>query len=99
MTTRITNRTVVFSRAFVVNEADGEQRPGIYTVETEEESLDVISNSAYRHVSTVMNHYDPHGRGGLVRLVTIDPAEAGRRSGAGNDSALARKAALTLRCR
>jgi hypothetical protein len=82
MTTRITNKTVVFTHAFVLNEADSEQQPGIYTVETEEESLDVISNLAYRRVATVMNHYDPQGRGGLVRFVTIDPSEL--------DAALAR---------
>jgi len=75
MTTRITTKTVVFSRAFVLNEADGEQQPGIYTVETEEEELDALSISAYRRVSTVMTRYDPHGRGGLIRFVTIDPAE------------------------
>jgi len=40
MTTRITTKTVVFSRAFVLNEADGEQQPGVYTVETEEEELE-----------------------------------------------------------
>jgi hypothetical protein len=75
MATRFTTKTVVFSRAFVLNQADGEQQPGIYTVETEEEELDVMSMAAYRRVSTVMNRYDPYGRGGLVRFVTIDPAE------------------------
>ena len=82
MTTRITTKTVVFSRAFVLNEADGEQQPGVYTVETEEEELDVMSISAYRRVSTVMNRYDAHGRDGFIRFVTIDPAEL--------DAALAR---------
>ena len=75
MTTRFTTKTVVFSRAFVLNETDGEQQPGIYTVETEEEELDVLSISAYRRVSTVMTRYDPQGRRGLVRFVTIDPVE------------------------
>jgi hypothetical protein len=75
MTTRVTTKTVVFSRPFVLNEADGEQQPGIYTVETEEEPLDVITVAAYRRLSTVMNRYDLHGPGGLTRFVTIDPAE------------------------
>ena len=75
MTTRFTTKTVVFSHAFVLNQEDGEQQPGIYTVESEEEELDVMSIAAYRRVRTVMNRYDPYGRGGLVRFVTIDPAE------------------------
>jgi hypothetical protein len=84
MKTRITTRTVVFSRPFVLNEADGEQCPGIYTVETEEEPLDVMSVSAYRRVSSVMNRYDLHASSGLIRFVAIDPAEL--------DAALARDA-------
>ena len=84
MTTRVTTKTVVFSRSFVLNEADGEQQPGIYVVETEEEPLDVMTIAAYRRVSTVMNRYDIHDSGGYVRFVTIDPAEL--------DAALARDA-------
>ena len=83
MTTRITTKTVVFSHPFVLNEADGEQQPGIYTVETEEESLDVISIAAYRRVSTVMNRFDLPS-GGFIRFVAINPAEL--------DAALARDA-------
>jgi hypothetical protein len=86
MTTRITTRTVVFSRPFVLNEADGEQCPGIYTVQTEEEPLDVISCSAYRRVSTVMNRYDLQPSNGFIRFVEIDPAEL--------DAALARDTVL-----
>jgi hypothetical protein len=84
MTTRVTTKTVVFSRPFVLNEADGEQQPGIYTVETEEEPLDVMTIAGYRRVSTVMNRYELHGAGGLTRFVTIEPAEL--------DAALARDA-------
>jgi len=75
MATRVTTRTVVFSRPFVLNEADGEQCPGVYTVETEEEPLDAASTSAYRHVSTVMNRYNLHASSGAIRFVAIDPAE------------------------
>ena len=84
MTTRVTTKTVVFSRPFILNEADSEQQPGIYTVETEEEPLDVITIAAYRRLSTVMNRYDLHGPGGFTRFITIDPAEL--------DAALARDA-------
>ncbi len=75
MTNRVTSKTVVFSRPFVLNEVDGEQPPGVYTVETEEEPLDVISISAYRRVSTVMQRCDLQPTGGFIRFVSIDPAE------------------------
>ena len=86
MTTRVTSKAVVFSRPFVLNEADGEQPPGIYTVETEQEPLDIASILAYRRVSTVMHRYDLHATGGFIRFVTIDPAEL--------DAALARDAEI-----
>ena len=84
MTTRVTTKTVVFSRPFVLNEADGEQQPGIYTVETEEEPLDLMSLAGYRRVSTVMNRHDLRASGGVIRFVEINPAEL--------DAALARDA-------
>ena len=84
MTTRVTTKTVVFSRAFILNEADGEQPPGVYTVETEEEPLDVVSISAYRRVSTVMHRCNVRPTGGFIRFVSINPAEL--------DNALAREA-------
>jgi hypothetical protein len=70
MKTRTTSRTVIFAQPFVVNEADGEQLPGIYTVETEEESLDFVSCSAYRLVSTVMQG---HGSNGVTEYTRVDP--------------------------
>ena len=86
MTTRVSTKTVVFSHAFVLNEADGEQPPGVYAVETEEEPLDVMSISAYRRVSTVMYRYDLRVAGGSVRFVSVDPNEL--------DAALARDVML-----
>ena len=71
MTTRFTTKTVIFARPFVVNEVDGEQLPGIYTVETEEEQLESVSFPAHRRVATVMHC---HAIGGITRFVTIDPA-------------------------
>jgi len=70
MTTRMTSKTVIFSQPFVVNERDGEQLPGIYTVETEEESLDLVSISAYRRISTVMHCYTSNG---ATRYMDVDP--------------------------
>jgi len=37
--------------------------------------LDVVSMSAYRRVSTVMNRYDLYAGGGFIRYIAIDPAE------------------------
>ena len=48
MTTRVTIKTVIFAHPFVVDAADGEQPPGVYTVETEEELLESASFPAYR---------------------------------------------------
>ena len=70
MTTRVITKTVVFARPFVVADADGEQPPGVYTVDTEEELLESVSFPAYRRVSTVMHCPAP---GGITRFVTIDP--------------------------
>ena len=84
MTTRVTSKTVIFAHPFVVNETDGEQPPGIYTVETEEELLESISFPVHRRVSTVMFCQGPAG---VTRFVTIDPLVLG--------AALARDARTT----
>jgi hypothetical protein len=83
MITRVTTKTVIFARPFVVDKADGEQPPGVYTVDTEEELLESVSFPAYRRVSTVMRCPAP---GGITRFVTIDPIVL--------DAALAREARL-----
>lgn len=71
MRMRVTTKTVIFGRPFVVNEADGEQPPGIYTVETQEELLESVSFPAYRRISTIMYCHAPSG---ITRFVTVDPA-------------------------
>jgi hypothetical protein len=71
MTRRTTSKTVIFAQPFIVNVAEGEQLPGIYTVETEEESLDLVSFSAYRRVSTVMHC---HASNGVTRYMRVDPS-------------------------
>jgi len=70
MTMRVTTKTVIFGRPFTVDKADGEQPPGVYTVDTEEELLESVSFPAYRRVSTVMHC---PAAGGITRFVTIDP--------------------------
>ena len=71
MTTRVTTKAVIFAHSFVVDELDGEQPPGIYTVETEEELLETVSFPAYRRVSTIIYCHDGNG---VTRFATIDPA-------------------------
>ena len=69
--TRVTYRTVVFRRPFLLDEADGEQPPGAYTIETEEELLESVSFPAYRRISMTMHCHAP---GGITRFVTVDAA-------------------------
>jgi hypothetical protein len=52
MTSRLTTRTVTFTRPFILDEINRELPAGSYTVETEEEPLDGVSFIAYRRVST-----------------------------------------------
>ena len=86
MTTRLTKKIVNFLRPFTLNEVDGERPPGAYVVETEEEKRNFIFFSTYRRVSTVMSRADLHAGGGLIRFLTVDPAEL--------ESALARESHL-----
>jgi hypothetical protein len=76
MITRVRTKTVIFSRPFVLNDANGEQPAGIYTVETEEQSLDGHSMSVFRRVSTTIYcyHLKPKG-GGSLRPLSVDPSE------------------------
>ena len=70
MTRRVTTHSVIFRRPFVIDRVDGEElSPGVYTVETEEESLDTVSFLAYRRVSTVIRVCT----GGTTGLVAVDP--------------------------
>jgi len=71
VTTRVTSRTVIFRRPFLLDEPDGEQPPGVYTVDMEEELLESISFPAYRRISTVIHC---RATGGITRFVAIDPA-------------------------
>lgn len=70
MTTRVTSRTVIFDRPFLLDGADGIQPPGIYTIETEEELLDTVAVVAYRRISTVIHC---RAAGGITRFVNVDP--------------------------
>ena len=67
---RVTHKTVVFQRPFVLDHTEGEFPPGAYMIETEEELLDTISFPAYRRLSTVMQFAEANG---IISCIRIDP--------------------------
>ena len=69
MIRRVTTKSVVFNCPFVVDPSEGELLPGIYTVETEEESLDTVLSDSYRRISTTLHVYAP----GITRFISVDP--------------------------
>ena len=52
MTSRTTRKTVTFRHPFVLSGVDGTQPPGVYDVDTDEESLESLSILGYRRVAT-----------------------------------------------
>ena len=75
MTVRTSQKTVVFTRPFVLNGINETQPAGDYIVETDEELLEGISFPAYRRVLTLIHlHEKPH-RPGVRETLTIDPVE------------------------
>lgn len=72
MSTRTSSRTVTFKRPFALSGTEA-LPAGTYTVETEEEQLDV-SFPAYRRTATSM--FVPGASGGPARqMLTVDPLE------------------------
>jgi hypothetical protein len=71
---RVATKTVTIPRSFILDESDGEQPPGAYTVETEEETLDGHSISAYRRLSTMLYRYDLKA-GRFIRFLEVDPED------------------------
>ena len=71
MVTRMTARTVVFSRPFVLPGFERVEPAGSYLVETEEEQLDTFTQSAWRRLATIMHIT----RGGATEYVKIDPMD------------------------
>jgi hypothetical protein len=80
MTTRMTSKTVMFRRPFVLTGFERIGLAGSYVVDTEEEQIEGVSISAWRRVATVIRV--PHA--GATEYVTIDNADL--------DEALARDA-------
>ena len=75
MTVRTSQKTVVFTRPFVLNGIIETQPAGDYIVETDEELLEGISFPAYRRVLTLIHLHEKPNRPGVRETLTIDPEE------------------------
>ncbi len=71
MERRVTSKLVIFRKPFWLSGLDGEQLPGTYTVQIEEEVLDGVSLIGWRqtHAALVLS------RDGGTEYVAIDPQE------------------------
>ena len=69
MSTRMLSRTVTFRRAFVLEGFEQVEPAGIYTVDTEEESLDDVSFPVWKRLATVI--HITHGA--ETQYLRIDP--------------------------
>jgi hypothetical protein len=74
MNIRTTRSRVTFASPFVIRGIDGEQRPGSYDVETEEEVIEGKLHTVYLRVATIIYV----GRGGTTSAYMVDPAELAR---------------------
>jgi len=85
MSTRMLSSTVIFRRPFVLDGFERVEPAGTYTVETEEESVDDVSVTAWRRCATVM-HIVRDGETVYVRIDPEDLRKALLRDHAPNDS-------------
>ena len=75
MTTRSNRTTVTFQNPVLLGGVDGVLPAGSYTIETEEERIEMLSFEAYRRVSTTIS-LPSIGTASLTRqIVDIDPHE------------------------
>ena len=71
MNTRTTSKTVTFTQPFRLGGVDGVQPPGTYTVDTDEERIDILTRIAWRRLATTI----VVARGGTTQLFRIDPVD------------------------
>jgi len=71
MTSQTTRKTVTFRHPFVLSGVDGTQPPGVYDVDTDEESLESLSILGYRRIATFIQVH----RDGNTQVFSIDPEE------------------------
>ena len=75
MTTRQTNKTVVFSHPFELNGVDRTLPPGAYRVVTDEEQIEDLSFPVYRRVATMIFVPAVSHHASSVEMVAFDPQE------------------------
>ena len=71
MNIRTTRSRVTFASPFVIHGIDGEQRPGSYDVETEEEVIEGKLHTVYIRVAMILYV----ARGGTTSGYVVDPIE------------------------
>ena len=74
MATRTSSKQVTFRRPFLLSGFDSPQPAGTYTVDTEEELLEILgplSFPVWKRVATIMRL----ARGGATEYVPVDPNE------------------------
>jgi hypothetical protein len=78
MTMRTTRTIVTFRQPFFLSGADGEQPPGSYNVDTDEELIEGLSFLAYRRIATFLHLPSVSTRSGVFQMVPIDPSDLER---------------------
>lgn len=71
MTTRSRDKTLTFSKPFLLRGVDRRLPAGAYRVTTDEELVEGLSFPVYRRIATMI--FVP--RGAAMEMVTIDPAD------------------------
>ncbi len=71
MTTRTTEKTVRFHRAFTVAGSDHAYPAGEYLVQTDEEMIEQLSFTGWKRIATTILLRD----GGKTQSVALDPVE------------------------
>ena len=75
MMIRTSERTVTFTKPFLLTALDEELPAGDYIVEIEEELVQGISYAAYRRTSTVLRLPAKSGPAHLTRALSVDADE------------------------
>jgi hypothetical protein len=75
MIARTLNKTVAFSKPFLLKGIDRMLPAGEYRVVTDEELIEGISFPVYRRVSTMMFVPAPTRAASSIEMVTIDPLD------------------------
>lgn len=94
MTTRMTVRRVTFFRQFRLAGADGTFPPGSYRIETDEDTIDDLSFTAYRRTATYVTV--PGASAGITQMVRVEPKDLDVLLNLGLEAAFARSSTAEL---